>query len=116
MIYFVSKSQMIISAGNPGKVFWALAIYFPFGEILIAELQRQYMRFYYRGLLGRFGFWREYVLRLQLSRVDKQYVNCLDEEGVRHRCVLILVHEIPEKPMTALISISFSMICQEGMI
>jgi hypothetical protein len=48
--------------------------------------------------------------------MDKQYVNCLDEEEVRHMYVLKLVYEIPEKPMTALISISFSMIYQEGMI
>jgi hypothetical protein len=116
MIYFVSKSQMIISAGNPGKVFWALAMYFPFGEILIAELLKKYMRFYYRGLLGRFDFWRGCVLRLQLSLVDKQYANYLDEEGVHHRYVLKLANEIPEKPMTALISISFCMVCREEMI
>lgn len=36
-IYLVWKSQMMMSAGNPGKVFWALAMYLPSGEILIAE-------------------------------------------------------------------------------
>jgi hypothetical protein len=57
----VSKSHIIISAGKPGKVFCALAIYFPFGEILIAELQKEYMKFYYRDLSRRFDFWKEYV-------------------------------------------------------
>jgi hypothetical protein len=51
----------MISAGKPGKVFCALAIYFPFGEILIAELQKEYMKFYYRDLSRRFDFWKEYV-------------------------------------------------------
>ena len=29
---------MMISAGKPGNVFWALAMYLPSGEILIADL------------------------------------------------------------------------------
>lgn len=42
---------MMISAGKPGKVFCALAKYFPSGEILMAKFGiKKYMRFCYHDL------------------------------------------------------------------
>lgn len=67
-----------------------------------------YMKFYYHGLLRRFDFLRECASQRLLSQVDKLYVNCLDAKVNHHRCDLGLEDKIPEKPMTALISISFS--------
>lgn len=90
LISLVSKSQIMISAGNPGKVFWALAIYFPFGEILIAVLHELYMKFYYRVLSRRFDFWIECAWLRQWILMDRQYANCLDEEVGRHMYALKL--------------------------
>lgn len=42
LIYLVSKSQTITSAGKPGKLAWALTIYLPFLEILIPKLMKFY--------------------------------------------------------------------------
>lgn len=39
LISLVSKSQMMTSAGNPGKLFWALARYLPSRDIFIPKFQ-----------------------------------------------------------------------------
>ena len=62
LIYLVAKFQIMISAGKPGNVFWALARYLPSGEILIAKFNhKNYMRFYCHVHEGKFVFLLEYV-------------------------------------------------------
>ena len=62
LIYLVANSQIIISAGKPGNVFWALSRYFPSGEILIAKFNdKDNMRFYCHVHEGMFVIWLKYV-------------------------------------------------------